>query len=255
MRAATLGDATLDASSGEDWYWFPSIRTLADLCGVGFGGVQCAYHGDRFWNGNNQWSGWASFLSFFRHIAKLPLDYSKWEHFESACVHGGPMMMHEEFCIVSDRPRILKIDNQNRPHCDTGPFCQWSDGTALFAIRGVRMRRYVVLEPSRITLEKIGAETNAEIRRVMIERYGQARYLKDSGAKEIHRDDYGILYRKEIPGDEPLVMVKVVNATPEPDQSFKDYWLRVPPDMQRARQAVAWTFGKDENEYEPALES
>jgi hypothetical protein len=83
----------------------------------------------------------------------------------------------------------------------------------------------------------------------MIERYGQARYLLDSGATEIHRDDFGTLYRKTIPGDESLMMVKVVNSTPEPDGSFKDYFLRVPPTMARAREAVAWTFAMPEAEY------
>ena len=50
-------------------------------------------------------------------------------------------------------------------------------------------------------------------------------------------------------------MVKVVNSTPEPDGSFKDYFLRVPPEIVRAKQAVAWTFGKKENEYSPALQT
>ncbi len=50
-------------------------------------------------------------------------------------------------------------------------------------------------------------------------------------------------------------MVKVVNSAPEPDGTFKDYFLRVPPTMQTARQAVAWTFGKESHEYAPVLET
>jgi len=90
---------------------------------------------------------------------------------------------------------------------------------------------------------------------MMLERYGIQRFLFDSGAKEIHRDDFGILYRKDSRQDEPLVMVKVVNATPEPDGSYRDYFLRVPPTMKRARQAVAWTFAKAENDYSPTLQT
>ena len=111
------------------------------------------------------------------------------------------------------------------------------------------------MSPETITVSEIEVENNAEIRRMMIERYGMERYLVDSGAKEVHQDDFGILYRKEIPADESLVMVKVVNSTPEPDGSFKDYFLRVPPEMERAKQAVAWTFGKEENDYSPALQT
>jgi hypothetical protein len=88
----------------------------------------------------------------------------------------------------------------------------------------------------------------------MIERYGMARYLADSGATLIHQDELGELYRADLPGDEPLVMVKVLNSTPEPDQSRKAYFLRVPPTLTRARDAVAWTFGYDNaREYASSL--
>ena len=95
----------------------------------------------------------------------------------------------------------------------------------------------------------------------MIERYGQSRYLLDSGAAMIHQDEFGTLYKKEIPGDEPIVMVKVVNSTPEPERGpngeavFKDYFLRVPPTMTKARQAVAWTFDITPRRYAPAIET
>jgi hypothetical protein len=47
--------------------------------------------------------------------------------------------------------------------------------------------------------------------------------------------------RRRGPGD-----VQVTNATPEPDGTHRAYWLRVPPGMRTARQAVAWTFDLDE---------
>jgi hypothetical protein len=50
-------------------------------------------------------------------------------------------------------------------------------------------------------------------------------------------------------------MVQVVNATPEPDGSARSYWLRVPPDMRTAREAVAWTFALGEGEYAPAVQT
>ena len=111
------------------------------------------------------------------------------------------------------------------------------------------------MEPGSLLVSEIENERNAEVRRVMMNVFGQDRFLLLSGAKAIHSDDFGTLYRKELPGDEPLVMVKVVNATAEPDGSFKDYFLRVPPHIVRAREAVAWTFGKREMDYEPAVET
>jgi hypothetical protein len=95
----------------------------------------------------------------------------------------------------------------------------------------------------------------------MIERYGQSKFLIDSGAKEISRDDWGILYRKDIDNDESLVMVKVVNSSPEPDGTFRDYFLRVHPELRilsdrlgdpqplTPLNAIASTFGLTGEEY------
>jgi hypothetical protein len=163
--------------------------------------------------------------------------------------------VHSEFCMVSDFPERLLVDEQHRPHCADGPFCRWQDGSALYAVHGVRVPAWIITRPQDITTTKIDSEQNAEIRRVMIEKYGQAKYLMDSNAKEVHRDDFGILYRKDIAGDEAMVMVKVVNSTPEPDGQFKDYFIRVPPTIATAHEAVAWTFGKTASTYWPEAET
>src|SRR5205085_1038654 len=120
---------------------------------------------------------------------------------------------------------------------------------------GVLVPEFVVERPESITLRHIEEEANVEVRRVLIERYGQARFLADGGAKELHRDDFGVLFAKEIPGDEPLVMVNVVNSTPEANGDFHDYFMRVPPSMRTAREAVARTFGKTANLYSPTKET
>jgi hypothetical protein len=63
------------------------------------------------------------------------------------------------------------------------------------------------------------------------------------GGEQLDHDErFGTLWRLESRGDELVVMIEVVNATPEKDGSFKHYFLRVPPSVTRAREAVAWTF-------------
>jgi hypothetical protein len=171
--------------------------------------------------------------------------------------------------IFSQSPTEMHLDASGRLHNSEGAAVLFEDGFGVWAIHGVRLPRWIIEEPQKITVGKIKSEHNAEIRRVMIERYGEAKYLLDSGAREIHRDDFGILYRQEMEGDEPLVMVKVVNATPEPDGTFKDYFLRVAPDLRpllagnklgepqamTAHNAVASTFGKRGEEYAPCVET
>ena len=80
-------------------------------------------------------------------------------------------------------------------------------------------------------------------------------YLLDSGAEIRHYDQYGTLYVTEQSNDEQIVMVRVTNSTPEQNGEHRTYFLRVPPNMMTAREAVAWTFGLTTDEYFPQVES
>jgi hypothetical protein len=114
-----------------------------------------------------------------------------------------------------------------------------------------------------LSTEQILGETNAEVRRVMIDRFGAERLLEQADARvldEVHEPPFpGLLdaklYRLDVPDDEAIVMVKCRNSSPEPDGSFKDYWLRVAPECKTAHQALAWTWGMDVNEYRPLVET
>lgn len=151
---------------------------------------------------------------------------------------------------------IAPIDDGRRLHNPSGPALIYEgDGFAEYARDGVIVPAFIIEAPESITVDHIDKSDNAEVRRVMLDIYGVARYLQDARIAPIQQDDFGTLYRKEMPGDEPLVMVKVVNSTPEPDGTFKDYFLRVPPNMESAKQAVAWTFDLDEDDYEPDIQT
>ena len=72
----------------------------------------------------------------------------------------------------------------------------------------------------------------------------------------LHEDDFGRLWDGGLDaGGQPIRAVQVVNATPEADGSFRHYFLRVPPDVHTAREAVAWTFGLEASEYAPVKEA
>jgi len=168
---------------------------------------------------------------------------------------AGWWLPHKEICWVSERHSVVALDVERRLHCEDGPAVLYPDGWAIYAWHGVRVPEKVILHPLDLTVGEISREENVEVRRVMLQQYGEARYLLDSGAKKLQEDRYGALYRVEFRGDEPLVMVRVVNSTLEPDGSAKTYWLRVPPEMQTARAAVAWSFDMIEQDYCPAIET
>lgn len=194
-------------------------------------------------------------LAWFDFVGRLGVDVAKLVPTLDLAKACGWAVLFWDWAFVSAKPEYIQRDEQGRLHCETGAALRYPDGFSVFALHGSRVPEKLVMAPETITVAEIEGEWNVEVRRMMLERYGIQRFLFDSGAKEIHRDDFGILYRKDSRQDEPLVMVKVVNATPEPDGSYRDYFLRVPPTMKRARQAVAWTFAKAENDYSPTLQT
>jgi hypothetical protein len=50
-------------------------------------------------------------------------------------------------------------------------------------------------------------------------------------------------------------MIEVVNATPDPDGSVRRHLLRVPPETESAREAVAWSFGRRTKDYAPVVQT
>ncbi|WP_283138028.1 DUF6745 domain-containing protein [Rhizohabitans arisaemae] len=162
---------------------------------------------------------------------------------------------YERVAIVCERPAELHRDEPGRLHRGDGPALSYPDGFSLYAWRGMPVPPGFIAGLDGLTAKRIMNEENAELRRVMLEYYGYDRYLADLGATPAHRDETGVLWRIDLPGDEPVVMVEVVNSTAEPDGTFRTYWLRVPPATRSAREGVAWTFGVDAADYRPERET
>jgi hypothetical protein len=167
------------------------------------------------------------------------------------------LLCYEKAVIAIERPIALHVDEEGRLHCENGPAIQYAEETDLgmYEWHEVRVPKQVIMSPEKLTISQIENEANQEIRRVMLERFGFEKFLTKSKTKCVHKDKWGSLYRKEIKGDEDLVMVSVKNSTPEPDGSIKQYFLRVPPSIATAHDAVAWTFSKNAATYNPLVET
>ncbi len=67
----------------------------------------------------------------------------------------------------------------------------------------------------------------------------------------VHEDSAGSLYRIPLPDErEPLVVVRLTNPS-----TGRVLFLRVPPTAQTAREAVAWTFGMNPEDWGPIRET
>ncbi|MBI2811631.1 MAG: hypothetical protein HYX67_12510 [Candidatus Melainabacteria bacterium] len=168
----------------------------------------------------------------------------------------GPIVMHKEFCILSEFPTQCNVDEDGRLHGDGHPSQQWKDGWKLYHWHGMRVTRQFAEAPETITVDHIENESNLEMRRLMLERYGIKKFLVDVGAKEVQRDECGILYRHFVHEVlEPIVMVEVTNSTSEADGTYKKYFLRVPPNITTAKAGIAWTFNLENKDYSPSVQT
>jgi len=208
---------------------------------------------------------------FYPHIERLPMftfleDAGERHIFNDATNHAirnlrvflanrTPVCPFGEIVFVSKPPVSCKMDEDLRFHSFSAPALIYEDGYELYSIHGVTVDKRTVMAPETLTVSDIESEINLEKRRIMMDRFGISRYLLESGAEVLNEDRYGTLYRRRLPGDEPLVMVRVINSTPEPDGTLREYFLRVPPFMRTAKEAVAWTFNFAEDQYQPEEES
>lgn len=197
----------------------------------------------------------ASWLAFYDAFGRFGLDVSIIDGLVKVAKNCGWWWPFDNVCIVTSRPTQIHQDDRFRLHSEDGPALQYPDGWAIWAIHGIRVDQKVIEAPDTLTVEEIRSHPNVEIRRIMVERFGQERYLRESNAKMIHKDDFGTLWQVDMVNDEPITMVEVLNATPEPDGTYKNYFLRVPPTMKRAKEAVAWTGSMTEDEYNPTVQS
>lgn len=168
---------------------------------------------------------------------------------------------HESAVFICQRPMDIHVDDRGRLHSTKGPAVEFWDGYKIYAICGIEMRKEI-FENGKIHLqpETIDNTRNAEVRRVLMEMYGPDKYLKETGARVVHYGRDGRrLWLREQASDElqgiPLVMVELINSTPEPDGTHKHYFLRVLPHIRDADEAVASTFRLRAEDYRPQVET
>jgi hypothetical protein len=179
--------------------------------------------------------------------------------------------------VLTERPSHIARDEQHRLHDEKRAAIEYRDGFGVYAWHGVRVPPYVITHPENITTELIDAEQNAEVRRVMLERFGLARYVTESKCEVLDEDTDSLglprrlLRKPPRPGseDEPIVMLDLNNSTLEPSGERKKYVLRVHPEirpmlddgrlgpkqMATCLNAVASTFGMTGAEYRLVAES
>jgi len=194
-------------------------------------------------------SYWIAYYVFpNRYIKKM---YSKqnwdtlmaWDGISKSC---GWWWAFENAVFISDRFESLHQDGLNRLHNPDGPAMRFRDGYSIYAVNGVVVPEWVIETPEKITPQLIEGEKNAEVRRVMIGKYGWHNFLHNVDAKLIDRDPdptIGELWRWREPDGVEVKILRALNGTPDPETGEeKWYSLRVPINFTLALHANRYTY-------------
>lgn len=209
--------------------------------------------------GTNEWvepfygqheAEWLSFYDVFRWLG---LDMTRIDPLTELAKACGWVWMFNAGAICTERPKLINLDARNRLHSDKEKAIEYPDGNGIYCIHGIEVEEKIVMRPDEITIKEIDEQSNAEVRRVMISKFGESKFLLKSKAKIIAKDEFGELYSRKMLNDEALTMIRVLNSTPEPDGSTKIYWLRVPPWVKTPQEGIGWTFNLKEKDYMPSF--
>lgn len=219
------------------------------------------------------------------YVADLVSRLNEWV---TLAKNGFLWYPYEGICFISDRPIRVSFDSQNRLHSADGAAIEFADGWAVYCWHGVRVPEAVILRPETITVERIEAEVNAEVRRVMIDRMGMERYFAEAEMQLVDEQvfvqhtPFGDIaqkmalyrYKSRRGRDDDVYVLACKDATPEGDGTYKDYLLEIDPTQYdgdagrvvKAAVASTWRrvlpdgtggepYLRDWRDYELALES
>lgn len=189
---------------------------------------------------------WMAFYDFFNFLeCTKPL-----QGLQLVAKSAGWWWAFDQFVVLTERPRIIKRDNQGRLHSLEGPALQYPDGDAIYAVQGTRVPAEWIEE--RETLDPSIALTweNVDQRTAAAQIIGWDRVLEQFPVRVIHEDPdplIGSLIEVDLPDAPGSRFLRAQCGTGRP------ICIAVTDDASTAREAGASSYDMSEDEYEPEI--
>lgn len=197
--------------------------------------------------GGSPLAAWNAYITFFRDVLNWEnetLETFKWG--EELCLSCAWVWWHEDVCVISDRPEVIKMNDENQLHCENGPALKYRDGWSIYSWNGTVIPKNWIEDKENLDPTTALTWENVEQRRVAAEIIGWHNVLDQLNCNVIDEDgdpEIGVLVEVDIPeiGRERFLRVRCGTG--------RDFALPVPPEMKTALQAQAWTWGEDVEEF------
>ncbi len=187
-------------------------------------------------------------IEVYQSLLKIPLDEKTQQWYD--CLnqlfeHCGWFIPFEDVCIVcvkrssteGNRPSKFSLDSETRLHAEGEAAIQFADGYGLYYYHGVALpEKYGKVHPDRWQARWLLEEKNTELRRILIQAIGYNRICEELQAIQLDSfREYMLIKIDAVSNVEPIVLLKMIC----PSTGYT-HVLRVPPNMESAREAITW---------------
>lgn len=246
---ALIGIYALDKRKAPEFYWVDSPFAAMKLIAANRG-ENLAYDSNFFSGQHN--AGYIAWVQYYRDVIaknhkelkfkELALEgFKLLEDVSESCGWWWPM---EGACVVCERPKICKVDDSGQIHNEEGPAWEYRDGFKAYAIHGTVVPEKVVMNPKDLTMDEINGETNTEVQRIMVDRFGPEKYLEATGAELLDED------KLELEGSATRALFKDAKGNKwmccTDGSTGRIYWLAVPRESKTCKEAHTLICGFDE---------
>lgn len=180
---------------------------------------------------------YVSLLDFCANVLNCQYDRSKWELLQSIVKYCGWTYTFEGICLACDRPLKLSFDGEQKLHAEGEPALEFADGYSLYSYHGVTLpEKYGKLHPHQWKVQWLLEESNAELRRVLMQGIGYGRICQELPTLELNYwQEYTLLKIETHIDREPIYLLKMTCPS-----TGLMHVLRVPPTVRSAREAIRW---------------
>ncbi len=194
-------------------------------------------------------AGWLSFYDYFISETNVK-DCEKIIGLLEVSKTCGWVWVFENTAIITDRPSLIKFDDNKRLHSETGPAIQYVDGTCIYCWHGVKIPGDWIKNKHLLLPQDALKIVNMDQRKAACEILGWNNIIKQLKGKIVDKNkdpQIGTLIECEIPGVGKEKFLQVTCGT------GRQFSLIVPPNMKTAIEANAWTYNLEADEYRPEI--
>jgi hypothetical protein len=157
----------------------------------------------------------------------------------------------KDYVFVLLAPRYT-LDEQRRLHNQDSCALEWLNGEKQYWYHGVEVPKEVILDPRSLNRERILGEPNAELKRIMMERYGYGEFLEELRPVVLDDTKEGRLLQVTVPGEQTPFLLMDVRDHTDPQQRYLIHAHRSSRTIHEAR---AFSWGMDPQHFNPLVET